>query len=415
MPTRSQRNELARTATRWLECAALLLGLHGAAVAHGIAETPIPDDPGWRFGAAAAVTALGARDPVPVPYLYGVLDTGQAAKDRQGLSLEHATIDGGLRLNDWLGANLAVGWHVGEPAHLEAAWVQANWSQGESSFTLGGGRNKVPMGAALSNGGDYDRFTLVPLVKRASLNVDWLDDGVLAAWRPGGASPVGTVELGVWRGVGFPGGGELPPVPTLHVQATLAAIELDGFVAVLQPDGRGTYAASTGNPGHTHDVPDCSQSLAGLVCFDGNVQVYGASATWAPHDGPVAITAAGLLRNEQGSLYSQSGDARYRGQTLGGWVDVVWTVQERWELAGRVEALRATQNLAGPGASLVAAQARLTPNEPAWRLAAALAYKPTAAWRLNVEVGADRNGGATVPYIAARVVWWAPWLASGTW
>ena len=397
--------------------AALLLACAGAS-AHEVIEEAIPASAGWRFGAAAAVTALAAPDPVPVPYLYGVLDTGQAAEDRQGLTLEHATLGGALRVNDWLGARLVVGWHGSDTAHLEAAWVETRWRHDDSLFTLGAGRNKVGMGAPLTNGGDYDRFTLVPLVKRGSLNVDWLDEGVVAAWQPGGESPVGIVELGVWRGTGFPGGGTLPPVPSLHVQALLGDFGLDGFAAVLSPDGRGTYAANTTNPGHTHNVADCNNSLAGLVCFDGNVQVYGASVAWAPHGDeapPLAVTAAALWRNEQGSLYSQSGDARYRGRTFGGWVDIVWTLSERWELAARGEALRATQDLSGPGASLVAAEARLVPNQPAYRLATALAWRYDAAWRFNVEVGADRNGDATTPYIAARVVWLAPWLLSGSW
>lgn len=160
-----------------------------------------------------------------------------------------------------------------------------------------------------------------------------------------------------------------------------------------------------------------SQSIVGLVCFDGNVQVYGASVVWDAHDEnlPLTITAALLGRNEKGSLYSQSGDASYRGRTWGGWVDVVWAIDERWELAARGEALRATQDLSGPGASFVAAEARLVPNQPAYRLATALAWRYDAAWRFNVELGADRNGDATTPYIAARVVWQAPWLLSGGW
>lgn len=417
MPTLLRRGEVQAAARRSL---AAMLGLWvGCACvsAHEAVDQAIPASSGWRVGAAAAVSALATRDPVPVPYLYGVLDTGQAAEDRQGLTLEHATIGAGVRITDWLGARAAVGWHVNDNAHLEAAWVEARWPREGGQFTLGVGRDKVGMGAPLSNGGDYDRFTLVPLVKRASLNVDWLDEGVVAAWQPGGASPIDVVELGLWRGTGFPGGGSLPPVPTLHVQASVGDFGLDGFVAALSPDGRGTYAQNTSNPGHTHNVADCNQSLAGLVCFDGNVQVYGVSVVWDAHDErmPLTVTAALLGRNEQGSLYSQSGDARYRGRTWGGWVDIVWAIDERWELAARGEALRATQDLSGPGASFVAAEARLLPNQPAYRLATALAWRYDAAWRLNVELGADRNGDATTPYIAARVVWQAPWLLSGGW
>ncbi len=415
MPTHSQASERAvRRLCRWIGAVALC-AVPAVVLAHAVADVQIPETPGWRVGAAVAVSAIGARDTLPAPYLFGVLDTGQAAPSRNGLTLEHATLEGGLRIDDWLGANLAVGWHAGENIHLEAAWLQARWWLDEARLSVGAGRAKVPMGAVLDGGGDYDRFTLVPLVKRASLNVDWFDEGVVVAWQGDAASPISRVEAGLWRGSGFPGGGELPPVPALHVQALVAEVTLDAFAAWLQPTGRGTYALDSGSPGHSHGVPNCANSLSGLVCFDGKVQVYGGSVAWAPHGLPLSITLAALLRNEQGSLYSQLGDARYRGQTLGGWLDVVWQVQPQWTLAGRFEALRATQDLEGPGASLVAAQARLIPNLPAYRAAAALAYSATSEWGFNIEIGAERNGGIDNPYVGARVVWWAPGLLSGRW
>jgi hypothetical protein len=127
------------------------------------------------------------------------------------------------------------------------------------------------------------------------------------------------------------------------------------------------------------------------------------------------VNAAVLWRDEQGSLYSQNGDARYHGKTLGGWIDAVWDWRESWQLAARFEALSATQDLTGPGAALVAGEAGLVPNWPARRLTAALAYSPDPAWRLSAEIGSERTGGNNNPFVMLRAVWTAPWLLSGSW
>ncbi len=215
------------------------------------------------------------------------------------------------------GAHLAVGWHAGEAAHLEAAWVQARWATDAALFTLGAGRAKVPMGTVLSSAGDFGRFSLVPLVKRGSLNDDWYDEGVVLTWRGAGDSMLRSVDVGAWRGSGFPGGGDLPLVPALHLQLGHGEVELDGFFAYLQPTGRGTYARDSTSSGHTHGVPNCEVSLKGLVCFDGRVNLLGGSLSWASHDWPVTLVAAALWRDEQGSLYSQNGKRQLPRQDLG--------------------------------------------------------------------------------------------------
>ena len=196
-PTPSRRVEARRCAAA---CALALLAwapLH----AHELTADPLPDLPGWRVGAAVAVTAIGAGDPIPSPTLPGILDTGQTAPDQRGLKLEHATLAGAIRLNDWLGASLAVGWHIGENVHVEAAWLQARRFDDAGQWLLGGGINKVPMGAVLTSAGDYGRFSLTPLVKRASLNTDWYDEGGVLAWRGDADGLLREVDLGLWRGV----------------------------------------------------------------------------------------------------------------------------------------------------------------------------------------------------------------------
>ncbi|MBN8493455.1 MAG: hypothetical protein J0M00_18760 [Burkholderiales bacterium] len=383
--------------------------------AHELTADPLPELPGWRVGAAVAVTALGAGDPIPSPTLPGILDTGQTAPDQRGLKLEHATLAGALRLNDWLGASLAVGWHIGENVHVEAAWLQARRFDDSGQWLLGAGIHKVPMGAVLTSAGDYGRFSLTPLVKRASLNTDWYDEGGVLGWRGDADGLLREVDIGLWRGLGFPGGGDLPAVPSLHVQLGVGELLLDGFYAYLQPTGRGTLARGPNSPGHTHEVPNCNFGITGLVCFDGRVNLVGGSFSWRPDDGPLLFSGAVLWRDEQGSLYSASGDARYHGRTLGGWLDVAWDFQPNWQLAARYEGLQATQDLAGPGALQVAVEAGLLPNWPASRTTLALAWSPDPVWRLSAELGNERSSGANNPFVMLRAIWTMPELLAGRW
>jgi hypothetical protein len=383
--------------------------------AHELTADPLPELPGWRVGAAVAVTALGAGDPVPAPSLPGVLDTGQDAPDQRGLKLEHATLAGALRFNEWLGASLAVGWHIGENVHVEAAWLQARHELASGRYALGVGINKVPMGDVLTLAGDYGRFSLTPLVKRGSLNTDWYDEGAAFAWRGDDDGWLRAVDIGLWRGVGFPGGGDLPAVPTLHLQLGFGELALDGFFAYLQPDGRGTLSRGANSPGHTHTVPNCNVSATALVCFDGRVNLLGASFDWTPHAWPMRFSGAVLWRDEQGSLYSSSGDARYQGRTLGGWIDAAWDFAPDWQLAARYEGLQATQDLSGPGALLVALEAGLLPNWPASRATVALAWSPEPRWRLSAEFGNERNAGNDTPFVMLRAIWTMPELLAGRW
>lgn len=407
----------SRRSSRLLRC--VLLAAAGACrlspgLAHDVAAQPVPESPGWRVGAGVAVTAVGASKPLPSPTLPGVLDTGQVAFDRRGLRVEHAVLGAGVRVNRWLGAHLGVGWHGDEAAHLESAWVHTRWAGDAATWTLGVGRDKVPMGAVLTGAGDFDRFALLPLVKRGSLGDDWTDDGAVLSWRGGGASLLRGVDLGVWRGRGFPGGGDMPAVPSLHVQMAVAEFELDGFYAHLQPAGRGTFAQAS-NAGHTHAVPDCSKSLIGLVCLEGRVNLVGGSVSWEPSAWPLQLSGAVLWRDERGALYSRDGNAAYRGRTLGGWIDAVWDWRDDWQLAARAETLSATHDMSGPGASLVAAAAGLVPNQPARRFTAALTYRHAPDWRIAAEIGHERSSGNANPFVMLRAVWTAPWLWSGAW
>ena len=101
------------------------------------------------------------------------------------------------------------------------------------------------MGTVLSSAGDFGRFSLVPLVKRGSLNDDWYDEGAVTELaRRSRCHCCECIDVGLWRGSGFPGGGDLPVVPALHVQLAHGEVEADGFFAYLQPTGEALCPAA---------------------------------------------------------------------------------------------------------------------------------------------------------------------------
>ena len=61
---------------------------------------------------------------LPSQRLRGFLRQGDAGTDRQGVGLEHGTLSADWRINDWLGAELVLGKHGSDAAHVESAWVQ---------------------------------------------------------------------------------------------------------------------------------------------------------------------------------------------------------------------------------------------------------------------------------------------------
>lgn len=375
-------------------------------LAHDTSGGNIPDSPGIQVNAAAAVSYLHADLPTPAPQLTGVLGLGDRPDDLRGWALEHGTLGVGARLLPQLGAAVAVGWHGSEPAHIEAAWVEARHSA-DSDFTVGGGRNFMPLGSVMGNAGNFDRYAQTPLIKRAAFNGDWIEDGVNLSWRPhltGAFSWLKAIDAGIWRARRFPGSENAAWAPTLHARAAWANWEADAFYSRLEPRGRGAYVQRI-NSGHIHTAPECNTSLRDITCFDGTVDVLGVSTSWITPVPGVKLTAAGLLRNERGNLYSQNGDTRYKGRSAGGWLEALWQPNAQWDVSVRQEWLKNTNSVSGPGAALVAADANLLPNDPSRRLTVMLGWRPQADWLLAIEAGRERVAGNRNTIVGLRVLW----------
>lgn len=411
MPTRSKRAE-------WRErLAAAVLSLCAVqALAHQGTDDALPETPGWRLGAAAAVIAPSADGRWPAATRPGVLDPGSAPRDqRRGLRLEHGALEAAARLNRWLGAHLALGWHDREGSHVEAARLEARWPLGPDQLVLSLGRGTVSMGGAIDTAGHFDGFGQSPLAKRAVLGEQWIDEGASVGWRRDDVERgLRRVELGVWRGRSFPGAAHGSAMPSLHVHGAWDHLDAHLFAAHLEPQGRGTLMRSaSGSPGHSHSSLDCRASLQQRVCFDGRVELLGASLQGEV--GELVLSLAGLARRERGAMYSLSSAADYRATTNGVWADASWQFQPGWRLAGRVERLVARNTLAGTGAALLARDAGLLGASPVSRLSLALSHPLREGLELSLEAGSERAASARLNHLALRLLWREPRLLGGNW
>jgi hypothetical protein len=411
----SPTNPIASLAPMAL-AALLAIGFETPAFAHERPDRLIPEEPGGRISAAIATAWFGSSRPVPAPRLTGILGMGDTPDDQRGWRLEHGTVAAGIRASSSLGAVLALGWHDGEPAHVEAAWLELRESPG-SSLAIGVGRNRIPLGTPIADAGHFDHYGQTPLAKRAAFSGDWIGDGVSLSWRPhfeDTFSWVDQVDLGVWDARRFPGSESASLAAVLRLRASWGAIAVDGFYAHLRARGRGAYVQRT-NSGHVHTAPRCNSSLRDITCFDGDVDLFGASIEWdTPLEG-LDLAAAGVLRREDGGLYSQNGDTRYRGRSSGGWLDVLWRPSDRWVVGLRQEWLRGEHRLSGPGAALVAADAGLLPNAASRRLTAMAGWQLAANWRASIEAGRERIAGGSATVIGLRLLWTPDSLVQWNW
>lgn len=397
--TRSRRPERLSTSA-WLAVGLLAAAPAGA---HGPWLDAIPDAPGLRLGAAVAGAWYAADAPLPMPPR-GVLLTGQPDIDRDGARLEHATLDVGWRLSEALGATAAIGWHGDGDSHFEAFWLHGYRATPAGDWTLGAGRRRVPLGPVLDGAGHFDRFGLMPLARRATFDGDWIEEGASLGWR-GGPEGVWDADFGLWRGRAFPDGDGRGVFPHLRVGAQLGHVRVDGFIAHARADGRGAEI-QRGDAGHGHGVPSCAGGLAQVVCFEGDVDLAGASARWHLHEYALDLSLAGLSRRERGDLYSQSGDTRYHGRTGGGWLEAAWGFRPDWTLAARLEGVRGRHRLSGAGAGLVAREAGLLPDPgTARRAAVLLAWSPRADLTWSAEIGEERDDLARNRFVGLRLHW----------
>lgn len=409
-PLPGSRRRAARTG--WRCIAALLLGLQAAAAvrAHGEVGDVLPTENGLNISAQAAVRAMQTRRTLPSARMDGVLLRGDAGVDPDGLQLEHATLAAAWRLTPHWGAYAAAGAHGKDPVHAEAAWLQ--WrhdGDAGQAWLLTAGRQSLSMGPVLAAAGHTGPYALMPLAHRAAFDDAMTDDGVQGGWRGTAGAADLALDLGLWRGHRFPGaeeGGRRRPGLSLHAGAAWPAWAVNAVWLQQQPRARGANTRPA--VGHSHGAPVCDARFTEVICFDGRGRLLGGSLRWAGAASavrlPITLTAAGWWRQEEGTLESANGLADYRGRTRGGWLDLAWQWHASATLGWRHERLAAHHRLQGPGAGLLALEARLQHASPGRRDTLQLAWQPWPWARIGVEGGQETVAGQRERFTALRLV-----------
>jgi hypothetical protein len=423
--TRSQRVEplgdrLARRRQGLARAAAcLLLSAPPVVLAHGEGGDVLPAEPGLTMSAAAALRVLDERRPLPSTRLDGVLLKGDAGMDPGGGQVEQATVAAAWRWHPAWGAYAAAGTHGDEPLRLEALWLQWRHDGDDHDALLTAGRQGLAAGPVLLATGPAEAFVLQPLAQRAALDHPDGDDGVQLGWRGSALGADLSVDGGLWRGSAFPGapqGGRGGPGTSLHVGLAAPAWNADAVWLRLRPEARGTSTSPA--LGHSHGVPACDPTFTEVICFGGQVDLLGASARWrgayTSLQWPLKLTGAGWWRTDDGRLESVNGLADYRGRTAGGWVDAEWAWHPAWSLGWRHERLRARHHLDGPGAALLALEARLQHAGSARRDTVQLAWQAAPwAW-IGLAAGEETMAGSTGRFVALRLVVTTTWATLTT-
>lgn len=415
-PLQGSRHRTVRTGLRCI--GVLLLGLQSAAnvQAHGEVGDVLPTEPGLRVVTQAAVRAVQTHHTLPSTRMDGVLLRGDAGIDPDGLQLQHATLAAAWRLAPHWGAYAAAGAHGQDPVHVEAAWLQ--WRRdGDAgqAWLITAGRQSLSMGPVLAEAGPLGPYALMPLAHRAAFDDAVADDGVQGGWRAEAGTAGLALDLGIWRGHRFPGGdqgGSRKPGLSLHAGAAWQAWAADLVWLQQHPQAR---AANTSPAlGHSHGAPACDSRFTEVICFDGRAQLLGGSLRWAGAETraqlPITLTAAGWWRRDDGTLESANGLAEYRGRTRGGWLDAAWHWHTRATLGWRHERLATHHRLHGPGAALLALEARMQHASPGRRDTLQLAWQPWPWARFSIEGGQETVAGQRQRFAALRLLLSHDWL-----
>lgn len=380
----------------------------GAPIATALAHddaAAVPPVPALQLGVSLALADVHALQALPSQRLEGYLLQGDAGVDRRASRWEHGVLAAGWRLHPQWAAYAAVGQHDADTTHVEAAWVRYDLASAHGGLGVNVqlGRAQPQLGSVMTKAGHLERFSLMPLAKRLAFDGDRQDEGIQMGAQHQGSDWTGTLNAGLWRGQLFPGSQGARPAPSLHLGVARGRWQGDFFAMAFQPDGRG--ALVQGDSGvHTHNAPDCSSLVAGVVCFAGRTRVMGSSVQWDDHDWNVTVQGAYWLRNDQGTLRSVNGVAAHSAHYRGGWVQTAWQPHADWELGWRSERISARLALDGAGASWLAQEARLSVTAPVRRDTILLRWRALPYASISAQFGREVHNSHTVNFSVLRLV-----------
>lgn len=322
----------------------------------------------------------------PVARLANALETGQMSAYQQGNAFDY--VDIGLQA-DWTDniTTLVKGSYHGEDLGNEFAfeqvWLKYNYEVNSTqTLTTRLGRQNIALGVQNLEHSHQWKFAVEPLVMRASVGDGWRDDGLDFSWQTKQGWSAG---LGVYDGDGF------PSVKSAGLNAINGHIGWQGerssfslSSAYFNVNGRATKQSTT--TGHTHSQASCQQASTGQVCFDGSTSISVLEGQWLWPQYYTTVSGEAWLKQENGRLFSPTGDVDYQGTLTGGWLTVDTQLAFRFHTFMRVESLAGEHHLVGANSALIASEAGIanSGNQP-YRLGLGASWTTSTGMKLTVE------------------------------
>ena len=244
------------------------------------------------------------------------------------------------------------------------------------------GRQNFALGVQNLEHSHQWKFAVEPLVMRASVGDGWRDDGLDFSWQTKQGWSAG---LGVYDGDGF------PSVKSAGLNAINGHIGWQGerssfsmSSAYFNVNGRATKQSTT--TGHTHSQASCQQASIGQVCFDGSTNISVLEGQWLWPQYYTTVSGEAWLKQENGRLFSPTGDVDYQGTLTGGWLTVDTQLAFRFHTFMRVESLAGEHRLAGANSALIASEAGIANSDKQpYRLGLGASWTTSTGMKLTVE------------------------------
>ena len=392
-----------------MPCSLLLSGTvqaHDAALANWEAQ------PGFRLAPRLALNWVDASPRWPSATPPGVLLPPATGRDQaHRLILEHATLAAAWQpLPQWK-LDGALGWHQGEPMHLERLRLSHRTPRRQGDWLWQLGRMDAWHDRALADAGHFDIWVPTPWAKEALLGGDTGGDGGglswsaqdradLPAWIPVSAG------LSAFRRAQQADGPDRPWQWQAHGAWKLGTTRWGLSLAQGDVRDQGTPTATVGSAAHSHGALDCRQSLAQRVCFTGHQTRLALSAQWQSPSQPWQALGVWVQARQRGELSTRDAVVDWRSLTSGGWAQLTHAFAPGWQAGVRHEWLHVDQRLSGPGATLLAREAGLSPDSAPQRVALVLSQQFRHHWQWGVELGRQQGRGlADGSYGLLRLSW----------
>lgn len=342
----------------------------------------------------------------PTARLNNALEAGQMSAYQQGNAFDYADI--GLQANwtDNITTLVKGSYHgkdLGNEFAFEQVWLKYNYDVNKTNtLTTRVGRQNIALGMQNLEHSHQWKFAVEPLAMRASVGDGWRDDGVDVLWQHQQQWYVG---LGLYNGDGFPSN---KSADFNVVNARLGWQKNNRYLVVSAArfDASGRATKQTAATGHTHNQASCQQASAGQVCFAGHADVLVLAGQWAWPQYKTTLNGEAWLKQENGRLFSPTGDVDYQGGIRGGWLMADYQFNTHVHGLVRAEILEGEHHLTGANAGLLANEAGISDSDKRpYRTGLGLLWTISTGFRVSIEghqenINSEKNKLVIVRYQA---------------